>query len=154
MKVVHEWRRQTVAAACLLFVVSLAWSAHSGFHKVVDGVGVYFAVVSAEMVRDLPRESSDAKMHGGVPVDQNHIMVAVLDEKTGDRIVGAEVTARVRSTHGPDIEKRLESMTMGGSLVYGNFFSMGGSAPFQIELSIRIPGRNKPVSMKFDWARS
>ena len=106
------------------------------------------------MVRGHPREHPESEMHGGVPTGENHIMVALFDDKTGERIVGAEITARVRSGHAPDIEKRLESMTIVGSLTYGNYFYMVGSGPYQIELRIHVPGRNKPVSVRFEWARS
>jgi hypothetical protein len=89
-----------------------------------------------------------------VPAGENHIMVALFDDKSGERIVGAEITARVRSRHASDIERRLESMTIAGSLTYGNYFYMVGSGPYQVELRIHVPGRNKPVNMWFEWARS
>ena len=156
MKTIHGWSRQAqaVVVVVLLFVATIAWSAHSGSHKVADGVSAYFTIVPAEMVRGHPREHPESEMHGGVPVGENHIMVALFDDKSGERIAGAEVTARIRSGHAPDTEKRLESMTIDGSLVYGNYFYMVGSGPYQVELRIHVPGRNKPVNMRLEWARS
>lgn len=154
MKARQGWSLQAFAVAGLVFVATVVWSAHSGYHKVVDGVSVYFAMVPAEMVRGHPREHPEGEMHGGVPVGENHVMVALFDEKSGERIVGAEVTARIRSGSDPDIEKRLVSMTIAGSLIYGNYFYMVGPGPYQVELRIQAPGRNKPVSMRFEWARS
>jgi hypothetical protein len=154
MKTRHGWSWQAVVVVGLLLVATAVWGAHSGYHKAVDGVSVYFAIVPAEMVRGHPREHPEGVMHGGVPAGENHIMVALFDEKSGERIVRAEVTARVRGKNAPDIEKRLEPMTIAGSLTYGNYFYMVGSGPYQIELRIQVPGRNKPVSMRFEWARS
>ena len=146
--------RQAVAVVGLLLVATAVWGAHSGYHKVADGVSVYFAIVPAEMVRGHPREHPEGEMHGGVPAGESHIMVALFDDKTGERITRAEVTARVSGGHATSIEKRLEPMTIAGSVTYGNYFPMGGSGPYQIELRIYAPGRNKPVSMRFEWARS
>ncbi len=154
MKARHEWSRQAVVIVGLLFVANAVWGAHSSYHKVADGVSVYFAIVPAEMVRGHPREHPEGEMHGGVPAGENHVMAALFDEKSGERIVRAEVTARVRGGNAPDIEKRLEPMTIAGSLTYGNYFYMVGSGPYQIELRIHAPGRNKPVSMRFKWPRS
>ena len=152
----YGWSRQAqaVVVVALLLVATTVWSAHSGSHKMVDGVSVYFIIVPAEMVRGHPREHPESEMHGGVLVGENHVMVALFDEKSGERIVGAEVTARVRSGHAPGIEKRLESMAIAGSLIYGNYFYMASPGPYQVDLRIHIPGRNKPVSMRFEWARS
>lgn len=154
MKAKQAWSRQAVMGVGLLLVATAAWSAHSGIHKVADGVSVYFAIVPAEIVRGHPREHPESEMHGGVPAGENHIMVALFDDKTGERIVRAEVVARVRGGRAPEVEKRLESMTIAGSLTYGNYFYMVGSGPYQIELRINAPGRNKPISMRFEWARS
>ncbi len=154
MKAKHGWSRQAVVMVGLLLVVTAVWGAHSSYHKVVDGVSVYFAIVPAEMVRGHPREHPEGEMHGGVPAGENHIMVALFDEKSGERIVRAEVTARVRGKDAPDIEKRLEPMTIAGSLTYGNYFYMAGSGPYRVELRIYAIGRDKPVSVRFEWARS
>lgn len=62
MKAIHGWGRQVVVAVALLFMTTTAWSAHSGYHKVVDGG----AIVPAEMVRGHPREHPESEMHGGV----------------------------------------------------------------------------------------
>lgn len=144
----------TAVLAGVIGLVAVAWGVHSSYHKVADGVSVYFAIVPAEMVRGHPREHPEGEMHGGVPEGENHIMVALFDDKTGERITRAEVTARVRGGRAASIEKRLESMTIAGSLTYGNYFYMGGSGPYQVELHIYAPGRNKPISMRFEWARS
>lgn len=154
MKVIPVWSRQAVVVAGLLLAATAAWSADSGYHKVAGGVSVYFGIVPAEIVRGHPREHPESEMHGGVPAGENHIMVALFDDKTGERIVRAEVVARVRGGRAPEVEKRLESMTIAGSLTYGNYFYMAGSGPYQIELRIYAPGRNKPISMRFEWARS
>lgn len=154
MKARQACSRQAVVVVGLLLVATAAWSADNSYHKVANGVSVYFGIVPAELVRGHPREHPEGEMHGGVPAGENHIMVALFDDKTGERITRAQVTARVSGGHAAGIEKRLEPMTIAGSLTYGNYFYMGGSGPYQVELRIYAPGRNKPISMRFEWARS
>ncbi len=154
MKAIHVWSRQTVVIVGLFLAATAAWSADNSYHKVTDGVSVYLGIVPAELVRGHPREHPESEMHGGVPTGENHIMVALFDDKTGERIVRAEVTARVSSGRASIMEKRLEPMTIAGSLTYGNYFYMSGSGPYQVELRIYAPGRSKPISMRFEWART
>lgn len=153
MKTGGEWS-QRVVAAILLLAATAAWGADNSYHKVTDGVAVYFAIVPAEIVRGHPREHPEGEMHGGVAAGENHIMVALFDDKTDERITRAEVSARVSGGRASSIEKRLEPMVIAGSLTYGNYFPMSGAGPYRIELRIYAPGRNKPISMRFEWSRS
>ena len=154
MKAVYKWGRRATVAVGLLLMATTVWSEHSGYHKVVDGMSVYFTIIPAEMVRGHSREHPESEMHGGVPAGESHIMVALFDDKTGERIMRTEITARVSGGHAENIEKRLDPMVIGGSLTFGNYFSLGGSGPYQVELRIDAPGQNKPISVRFEWARS
>ena len=144
--------RVSFAAAALW---CMAAPAHAGgYQQVVDGVAIYFGIVPAEMVRGHPREHPEGEMHGGVPAGESHIMVALFDAKTGERITRAEVTARVSGGHATSGEKRLEPMVIAGSQTYGNYFPMTGIGPYQIELNVRVFGKTKPVRARFEWSRS
>ena len=139
--------------AGLLLVVS-ATVAAGGYRQVVDGVAVYFGIVPAELVRGHPPEHPEGQMHGGVPAGENHIMVALFEDKTGKRITDAEITATIT---GPDrfkLEKKLEPMTIAGTASYGNYFAMLGSGPYRIALRIRMPGVGHEIRAVFTWARS
>ncbi len=139
--------------AGLLLVVS-ATVAADGYRQVVDGVAVYFGIVPAELVRGHPREHPESEMHGGVPAGENHLVIALFDDKTGKRITRAEVTATIT---GPDrfkLEKKLEPMIIAGAASYGNYFAMLGSGPYRIALRIRMPGIGHEIRAVFTWARS
>lgn len=144
--------RVSIAAVALWFMAAPASA--GGYQQVVDGAAIYFGIVPAEVVRGHPREHPEGEMHGGVPAGESHIMVALFDAKTSERIVRAEVTARVSGGHASSIEKRLETMVISGSQTYGNYFAMTGPGPYQIELHVRLPGRTKPVRARFEWSRS
>jgi hypothetical protein len=139
--------------AGLLLVVS-ATVAAGGYRQVVDGVAVYFGVVPAELVRGHPREHPESGMHGGPPVGESHLLVALFDDKTGTRIRGAEITATITGAEGK-IEKKLEPMVIEDTATYGNYFYLIGPGPYRIDLAIRLPGGTKsPLRARFEWARS
>jgi hypothetical protein len=139
--------------AGLLLVVSVTVAA-GGNRQVVDGVAIYFGILPAELVRGHPPGHPESGMHGGVPVGENHLTVALFDDKTGKRIADAQVTATIT---GPDrfkLEKKLEPMLIAGTASYGNYFNMPGPGPYRITLRIRTPGIGRDIQAVFTWARS
>ena len=122
-------------------------SVDSALVKVVDGVSIYLGIVPAEIVRGHPKEHPEGAMHGGAPTggEQYHVMVALFDAKTGQRINNAEVTAKVAG-----MEKKLEVMNIANAITYGNFFPMSGPGPFRIVVQIRKPGEPRVVEALFD----
>jgi hypothetical protein len=146
-------------ACFILLWVSLGFAAavpaeHSPYHRVVQGVAIYLGVVPAEVVRGHPPEHSESQMHGGVPVGESHIVVALFDNKTGKRLTGAMIDARITAT-GLDVQKTLEPMEIAGTVSYGNYFYLPGSGPYRIMLRIRLPGgAAQELRTTFTWARS
>ena len=139
--------------AGLLLVVS-ATAAVDGYRRVVDGVVVYFGMMPAELVRGHPQEHPEGQMHGGVPIGENHIMVALFEDKTGKRITRAEVAATITGPGNFKAEKKLEPMIIAGAATFGNYFTMPGSGPYRIALRIRTPGIGHDIEATFTWARS
>jgi hypothetical protein len=139
--------------AGLLLVVS-ATAAESSYRQIVDGVAVYFGMMPAELVRGHPQEHPEGLMHGGVPVGENHIMVALFDDRTGARITRAKVSATITGPDRLKLTKKLEPMTIAGSATYGNYFSMPGPGPYRIVLHIQVPDARQSIEAVFAWARS
>jgi len=122
-------RPRWLLAGLLLLVPAIV--AAGGYRQVVDGVTIYFGVLPAELVRGHPREHPESGMHGGVPAGENHLVIALFEDKTGKRITDAEITATIM---GPDrfkLEKKLEPMIIAGAASYGNYFAMLGSGPYR-----------------------
>lgn len=143
-----------VVAGILLGVATAAPAGDAAYRRVVDGVVVYFGILPAELVRGHPPAHPESGMHGGVPVGENHLTVALFEDKTGARIVRADVTAAIT---GPDrfkVTKKLDPMTIAGSATYGNYFSMPGPGPYRIVIRIRLPDAGRDVEAVFTWARS
>lgn len=129
-------------------------AAESGYQQVIDGVAVYLGILPAQLVRGHPPQHPEGEMHGGAPPGENHIVVALFDAKSGARLVGVEVTARLTGDRGLDVRKRLEPMVIAGAASYGNYFYMPGAGPYRIELAIRLPGMHEEIRASFTWVRS
>ena len=143
-----------LSAVVLGFTANGMAAEDSSYRKIVDGVAVYIGMVPAELVRGHPPAHPESTMHGGVQVGENHLTVAVFDDKSGRRITDAQVTVHITDNRSPDVEKRLDSMTIGGSITYGNYFYSPGAGPYRIDVRIRLPDRAGELRAVFNWARS
>lgn len=144
-----------VAAALLTASAVDSVAAEHAYRQILDGVAIYFGLLPAELARGHPRTPPESEMHGrGAHPGESHIVVALFNDKTGDRIVRAELTATVM---GPDrfgAEKKLEPMLIAGSVTYGGYFYMPGPGPYRIVLRIRLPEATREIEAVFEWARS
>ncbi len=83
-------------------------------------------------------------MHGGVPEAPHvhHVMVALFDAATGQRVTDATVYARVLRPKSPSSgprKKRLEPMYVAGTTTYGDYFVFGATGTYNIEVNVDLP---------------
>lgn len=143
-----------VLAGIVLGIAAAAPATDTAYRRVADGVAIYFGILPAELVRGHSPSHPESGMHGGVPVGENHLTVALFDDKTGVRITRAKISATIT---GPDrfkVTKKLELMTIAGVVTYGNYFSMPGPGPYRIVLHIQAPDARQGIETVFTWARS
>ena len=149
-RLVRELRR---ASLLLLSLFATAAIAASGLSKVVDGVTIYIGIVPAQIVRGQSMDHADGAMHGGAAKgEQYHVLVVLLDEKTGQRIVDADVEASVAEFGKAGPAVTLGLMKVGESITYGNYFDLPGSGPFRIDLKIRRPNVSHVIQAQFEHA--
>jgi hypothetical protein len=141
-------------AGIVLGVAAAAPATDTAYRHVVDGVAIYFGILPAELVRGHPPNHPESGMHGGVPVGENHLTVALFDDKTGVRITRAKVSATITGPDRLKLTKKLEPMTIAGAVTYGNYFSMPGPGPYRIVLHIQTPDARRDIEAVFTWARS
>lgn len=124
-------------------------------HKIVDGVEIYLGIVSAESLRDRPKGSKEAKMHGGVPSgrDYYHVNISLFDRKTRAMITDAQVEARVAEPVTGGQTKKLELVTIDKAKSYGNYFRMDSRNPYTITVTVKRPGMARVAEAKFDYVR-
>lgn len=141
-------------ATALLSVAVTALAVDTTYHRVVGGVAIYFGILPAELVRGHPPGHPESGMHGGVPVGENHLTVALFEDKTGVRITRAKVSATITGPDSFKVTKKLEPMIIAGSATYGNYFSMPGPGPYRIVLHIQAQDVREGIEAVFAWARS
>ena len=151
-------RRQRLIVSLVLALNLLVGSAvsaradESGY-RVVDNVLIYLGVIPAAMIRgEHPPGHSESLMHGGVPAgaDEYHVLIALFNAKTYQRISNAEVSAGVSEVGLSGVEKKLEPMQIAGTTTFGNYFEMKGMGPFSIEVSVDIPGAPERIKVVFE----
>lgn len=110
--------RKLRCAFVLLSLFAVTAMADSSLSKVVDGVTIYLGIVPAEIMRGHPTEHPQGTMHGGVPREreQYHVMVALFDAKTGQRITDADVKASVAALGRTGSPVTLEPMNIADTI--------------------------------------
>ena len=143
---------RAVVAAVVAALVGAA--AAADYYKTAGNLAVYLGVLPAEMVQGHSPEHPEGKMHGGVPSSrrQHHVVIALFDAKDGSRIGDASVKARVGEIGLAPVQEKLERMTIDKTISYGNYFSMGSSGPYRIEIEIIRPGSTGPVKTTFEYS--
>jgi hypothetical protein len=140
----------------LFFVFAIGFGAaaasSSDDSKTVGGIKFYLGILPSAMVLGHPTEHAESSMHGGssARAGQYHIVVALFDASTEQRISDAQVAARVTPLGMSGEEKALESMPIGAAPSYGNFFNMPGKGPFRIVIQVRRPGVTGKVDAVFE----
>jgi len=119
---------------------------------VVDGTTVYFGVISADVIRDHPKEYPQS-VYGAAPSGpaQYYVTIALFDGPNGKRIDDAMVKARVSTTVGAGPEKTLEPIIIGNSRSYGNYFTMGGAGPYKITVHVKRPSAPNMIQAQFEY---
>ena len=146
------FRKLRCAFVLLLSLFAVTAMADSSRSKVVDGVTIYLGIVPAEIMRGHPKEHPEGTMHGGGPrgEEQYHVMVALFDAKTGQRITDADVKASVAGVGRTESPVTLEPMNIADTITYGNYFNMSGYGPFRIDLQIRRPSTAHVIEARFE----
>lgn len=117
-------------------------------HQSVAGLEVYLGVLPAELVSDPAafHEGEQRKKH------RYHVMVALFDSNTGERITDAKVKATVTILGLTGTTRKLEPMP--DELVsYGNYFRLPKPGIYRIQVKIRRPGAGSASVAGFVYKR-
>ena len=128
-------------------------AAGDGLYQSASGVEAYIGVVPAEITKGHEPTQPEGPMHGGVPRrgHQYHLVAAIFDASTGERITDATVTAQVSGLGLAGPKKALEPMTIAGIITYGGYFDLPGLDLYTIVLTIKRPIAAQPVTLKFTY---
>ena len=141
---------RAMIAAATLVVMTAALAQSTSLSKTVDGVTFYLGVIPAEIVRGQHPEST---MHGSPPKrsGSRHIVVALFDAKTGERITDAKVSGRVEQLGLTADHKDLDPMQIAGTVTYGNFYPMTSGGFYKIRVIVKRKGHSRSIEAEFDY---
>lgn len=141
-----------VGSLSLISGVSVADDSTGYLHT--GGMGVYYAVLPAELIRNYPENSVEFRMHGGAPNGEHvhHVMVALFGDESMERITDAQVTARVAEIGLTGKAKDLEPMAIAGAMTYGNYFRLSNLGTYKISVEIRLPDSAGVTTTTFEYS--
>lgn len=134
---------RALLSAMLLTAISCSVQASdSERHVSVSGTEVYIGVIPAEIIDGYPT------LHGRKPGNHHryHVLIALFDSASGERIAHAEVRARVSLLGTVNLEKELEPMHSPEMVSYGNFFKMAHPGQYRIEVRFKRSQQDKEYS--------
>ena len=115
---------------------------------------VYVGVLPAALAREsltAHREPPDShRIRPAPPPDTHHVVVAVFDAASGQRVTDAQVEARHVPPRGVASTKPLAAMPLGDTLTYGNTFAIAEGRGHRFEIDIRRDGRSDQVTFVYD----
>ena len=144
--------------AVLLAMFAISWplpasSGDVGLYQRAGGVEAYIGFVPAEITKDHAAPRRDEPLHEWRPQEphQYHLVAAVFDANTGERISDARVTARVSGLGLVGPEKALEPMSIAGTITYGAYFELPGFDRYTIVLTLNREGTVQPTTLTFTY---
>ncbi len=130
-----------VVLALLCWSAALAGHLGERYH-VVDGLDVHLGIAPLDQVRDHP---------GAQPKGKNlhHVLLALFDRRSGQRIDAAEVEGRVSALGLVGRKRAMGATNIAGAVSYCNYFAMIPGQTFELSFSIRLPGKSEVLRTVF-----
>ncbi len=143
--------KSTLAAALLgLFLAQPgAMSAElANDYQITSDMKIYLGIMPVALLMQHPNA-----LPAGHPLPSrahsHHVMIAIFDRATGERITNAEVTAWVATPKRMGVKHRLHPMSVAGYTTYCNFFRMLPSGANTIGVEVRRPGNGLVNTVTF-----
>ena len=140
----------TLFAGFLAIFPAASSADHVGQTLVVDGMEVYLGIMAAEILREYPEQypyHERKKIPSGS--DMYHVLLALFDRSSGERITDAAVEARVSPLGLAGPKKRLEPMSVAGAITYCNYFRISPLDTYVIQAEIYRPEVSRVTRVKF-----
>jgi len=153
--VAMNWARISALLVVLGLMVGMARAAavNPGQPIRMDGMELFFGFVPAEILRGHPKDHEEQSMHGGIPRGKgtHHLIVSVFDARTSARVTNAAVTGSVTEVGMTTQNLKLEVMSFGNAVSYGNYFSMPNQGPYEVVVNVRRAGEGKAATARFQY---
>ena len=112
-----------------------------------EGVTAYLGIVPSALVR---AEHPERVLHPSAPFGEAHIVVALYDAQSGQRIENASVEAVMRGERHRGARRiRLEPMRIENTITYGGFVSLARNDRYHVDIAVSLQGSERPIEMQF-----
>ena len=147
----RQQRRSTPLILLTLCLASGASADEIETSKTSEGLTAYLGVLPAAMIQGHDKDHEESTMHDGVPRGAHayHVMVAIFDAESGERVDDAQVEAEVTPLGLSSVRKPLDIMEIAGVVTYGNYFPLPGDDYYRIVVSITRGQGTKPILLEF-----
>jgi hypothetical protein len=141
-----------VAGALALTPSSLA-ADHLGQAVIADGVVIYLGVMRSQTLVGDTASYGDHNMLCPPPGghDNYHVMVALFDSDTGERITDADVYARVSSLGLVGPRKHFGAVEVAGAMCYCNYFDLSAFDRYNVKIDITRSESPKVIHAQFTY---
>ncbi|MBZ0329302.1 hypothetical protein KZO25_03115 [Halomonas sp. ANAO-440] len=131
-------KNKLILLVLLAFWVSAPLLAEDGdYFQSADGMNVYIGILPAEMVKDHRIVHQGRE---GIGTREQHLVVTLVDQASGQRIEDAKVAGRLRHEGHASEFLPLEPMEIADTITYGNFFSLPEEGAYSLQLRIERTG--------------
>jgi hypothetical protein len=137
------------AVASAVWLLALAQPAHT--QRQTSGLLFHYGLVPSEMVLSHPQSHEERRMHpGDARKGRSHLVLAIFDAASGERVAKAEVTVHIALAGGPSTTKVLEPMEIAKQASFGAFVPVGAPGIYKIRFDVKRPGMAGPESAEFE----
>lgn len=136
--------------AVFFIAIPIAMADDSERHQQVNGMDVYLGVIPSQLAA-----GDHPDMHGINAPGHHvyHVLVAIFDSKTGNRIKNAKVSANVSDSALTEKSKSLDVMHTNNAISFGNYFPMSTPGQYRIIVKILRPGMHETSTANFIYLR-
>ena len=106
-----------------------------------SGLLFHYGLVPSEMVLSHPQSHEERRMHpGDARKGRSHLVLAIFDAASGERIAKAEVTVHITLVGGASTTRTLEPMDIARQPSFGAFVPVGAPGIYKIRFEVKRPG--------------
>lgn len=121
-------------------------------YKSVDGLAAYLGIIPAQVLKGHPSGHHERSMHGGTPggVHVIHLVVALFDAESGDRIENADVSAHVSGLGGVGAQTvKLDPMRIANTTTFGGFIDLSSNDLYDVQIRVTRSRGEAPVILSY-----
>ncbi len=126
---------------------------HPELVETVGGVRVHLGIIPAETLRLDAKHLGEHNLQCPPPRARNsyHVLVALFDASSGERITDAEVKVRISPLGLVGSRKHLHPLSVADAVTYCNYFDLSSMDTYFVEVEIRRRDATDVIQATFEF---